>query len=428
MAPDSGTPISDEHEQDTLTRRRRKRVLIAIAVAVAIVIGALILIRHHESASADSKRRSDANRAIPVRAVAATTGNVDRTIDALGTVAALNTVTVRSRVDGPLIEVPFHEGELVHGGDLLARIDPRTFQVALDQAVGVLGHDQSQLADARIDLNRYTGLLAKDSIAKQTVDSQVYTVKQLQGTVRSDQATVENARLQLDFTRITAPFPGRVGLRQIDVGNMVHATDTTGIVLLTQTHPITVVFAVPSDQIPQIVPHWRNGDELAVDALDRDGKVQAHGQVSAIDNQIDTTTGTVKLKAQFANADDALFPAEFVNARLKIETLTGVTLVPTAAVQRGAPGTFVYVVNADNTVGLRKVTTGPASGDLVSIPTGIKPGEQVVIDGLDKLRDGAKVSVIQPGNNPAPAQTAPQRGKGTATGKKNSAADGKAAP
>jgi membrane fusion protein, multidrug efflux system len=283
----------------------------------------------------------------------------------------------------------------VKAGDLLGKIDPRTFQVALDQAIGQLAHDQSQLADARIDLERYTGLLAKDSIAKQQVDSQLYTVRQLEGTVRSDQAQAENARLQLEFTRITAPFPGRVGLRQIDPGNMIHSTDTNGLVVLTQTHPITVVFAVPSDQLGQILPAWRKGAALTVTVLDRDGKPLASGQLAAVDNQIDVTTGTVKLKGQFDNTDDALFPSQFVTARLKVATLTGVTLVPSAAVQRGAPGTFVYVVNSNNTVSLRKVMLGPASGELVSISEGVHPGEQVVIDGVDKLRDGARVTAAE---------------------------------
>jgi multidrug efflux system membrane fusion protein len=421
MAPDSGLPEQHSH---TRTPSRRKKLLIAAVLALVALIGVYALIKHNATVSAESKRRSDASRAIPVRAAVATTGNVDLNVDALGTVSALNTVTVRSRVDGPLVEVPFKEGQLVKAGDLLARIDPRTFQVALDQAAGQLVHDQSQLADARVDLDRYTGLLAKDSVAKQQVDSQVYMVRQLEGTVRSDQAQVENARLQLEFTRITAPFPGRVGLRQIDVGNMIHASDTNGLVLLTQTHPITVIFAVPSDQLAQILPHWRKGERLPVDALDRDGKSQAQGQLAAIDNQIDVTTGTVKLKGQFENSDDALFPAQFVNARLKVETLIGVTLAPSAAVQRGAPGTFVYVVNADNSVALRKVTTGPPSGDLVSIEAGLKAGERVVIDGVDKLRDGAKVAVIQPNQPGTPAAAPHKRSKGggssTAGGKATS--------
>ena len=416
MAPDSGLPVTQERNP---TQARRKRLLIAVGVALVALIAVLILVKHNATVSAESKRRSDASRAIPVRVATATSGNVNLTVTALGTVTALNTVTVRSRVDGPLVEVPFHEGELVKGGDLLARIDPRTFQVALDQAAGQLAHDQAQLADARIDLARYAGLLAKDSIAKQQVDSQVYMVHQLEGTVKADEANVANARLQLEFTRIVAPFPGRVGLRQIDPGNMVHSTDTTGLVVLTQTHPITVVFAVPAEQLPKVRDHWRRGDELPVDALDRNGKALAHGQLAAIDNQVDVTTGTVKLKAEFANVDDALFPSEFVNALLKIETLSGQTLIPSAAVQRGAPGAYVYVVNSNNTVSLRNVTTGPPAAELVSVTKGVTPGERVVIDGLDKLRDGAKISLAASAPS-TPAGTAPARkARGAAPGKKS---------
>lgn len=255
MAPDSGLPVTQGRNHSLA---RRKRLLVAVGVALVVLIGVLILVKHNATVRAESKRRSDASRAIAVRVADAISGNVDLTVTALGTVTALNTVTVRSRVDGPLIEVPFHEGQLVKGGDLLARIDPRTFQVALEQSLGQRAHDQAQLADARIDLARYTGLLAKDSIARQQVDSQVYMVHQLEGTVKADEANVASARLQLESTRIVAPFPGRVGLRQIDAGNMVHASDTNGLVVLTQTHPITVVFAVPSEQLPKIRDHcWR---------------------------------------------------------------------------------------------------------------------------------------------------------------------------
>ncbi|TLZ03126.1 MAG: efflux RND transporter periplasmic adaptor subunit, partial [Gammaproteobacteria bacterium] len=236
---------------------------------------------------------------------------------------------------------------------------------------------------------------------------------QLEGAVRADKAAVENVRLQLTFTRITAPFAGRVGLRQVDPGNMVHASDANGIVVLTQTHPIYVVFAVPSEYVPQINRRFSRGDALPVEALDRDGKVVASGKLAAVDNQIDTTTGTIKLKALFDNSDDSLFPDQFVTARLRLDTLSGATLVPSAAVQRGAPGTFVYVVNADNTVSLRKMSPGPSSGDLVSVKDGVRPGEKVVIDGLDKLRDGAQVALIADSARGAasPATPAPPPGQ-----------------
>ena len=414
MAPDSGSPPLADPERQTRSRVQRRRALLA-GLGLLAAIALLLLYKHNASVTAENQRRSDASRPIPVRTATAVTGSVPRQVVALGTVTALNTVTVRSRVDGPLIEVPFSEGQLVKGGELLARIDPRTFQVALEQAAGQLAHDQAQLADARIDLDRYTGLLAKDSIAKQQVDSQLYTVRQLEGTVRSDQAQVDNARLQLEFTRISAPFAGRVGLRQIDPGNMIHSTDTNGLVVLTQTEPITVIFAVPSSQLAQILPRWHARQDLPVDALDRDGKVLAQGQLTAIDNQIDVATGTVKLKALFPNHDDSLFPSQFVNARLTIETLNGQTLVPSAAIQRGAPGTFVYVVATDNTVSLRPVTPGPASGEQISIAKGIKPGERVVIDGLDKLRDGSHVTVAQGSASKTPGTTqaaTPHKGTG----------------
>jgi membrane fusion protein, multidrug efflux system len=388
---------------------RRKRLIVIVAVAAAALIAVIawaVIPGKHQASGTNGRARGDASRAIPVRAVAATTGSVDVTVDALGTVAALNTVTIHSRVDGPLMQVPFSEGQIVKAGDLLAQIDPRTFKAAFDQAVGTLARDEAQLAGARVDLARYKGLLAKDSVAQQQVDTQEYLVRQLVGTVESDRASVDTARLQLEFTRITAPFAGRVGLRLVDPGNIIHAADTNGLVVLTQTHPIFVVFAVPSASLTDIYPRWRKGEVLTVDALDRNNKLLSEGKLAAVDNQIDTTTGTVKLKGEFANTDDVLFPSEFVNARLKVETLSGVTLVPSASVQQGAPGAFVYVVNSDGSVALRKVTLGPNNGDLVSIQTGVKAGEQVVIDGLDKLRDGAMVAVISAAAE-APAANAP---------------------
>ena len=431
MSPDSyspGTQIADWQAQRTailfnenyyrgIRRKTRRRRLILAGVGAAALIAVLAWAMKPAGQTGGGRggfaRGAGGGGPVPVRAVAATTGTVDVTVDALGTVAALNTATIHSRVDGPLLKVPFREGQLVKGGDLLAQIDPSTFQAALDQAEGQLSKDEAQRAGARVDLERYRGLLAKDSIARQTVDAQRFTVQQLEGAVRADKAAVENVRLQLTFTRITAPFAGRVGLRQVDPGNMVHASDANGIVVLTQTHPIYVVFSVPSEYVPQINRHFSRGDALPVEALDRDGKVVASGKLAAVDNQIDTTTGTIKLKALFDNSDDSLFPEQFVTARLRLDTLSGATLVPSAAVQRGAPGTFVYVVNADNTVSLRKMSPGPSSGDLVSVKDGVRPGEKVVIDGLDKLRDGAQVALIADSARGAasPATPAPPPGQ-----------------
>ena len=414
MTPD---PVPHDITAPGQAREARRRRLIFAAVTAAVLAAVIAWAMKPGSQSAGGPggagRGAFSGGPVPVRAVAATTGTVEVTVDALGTVSALNTATIHSRVDGPLLKVPFHEGQLVKAGDLLAQIDPSTFQAALNQAEGQLAKDQAQLAGARVDLERYTGLLAKDSIARQTVDAQRFTVQQLEGAVRADKAAVENVRLQLTFTRITAPFAGRVGLRQVDPGNMVHASDANGIVVLTQTHPIYVVFAVPSEYVPQINRHFSRGDALPVEALDRDGKVVASGKLAAVDNQIDTTTGTIKLKALFDNSDDSLFPEQFVTARLRLDTLSGATLVPSAAVQRGAPGTFVYVVNADNTVSLRKMSPGPSSGDLVSVKDGVRPGEKVVIDGLDKLRDGAQVALIADSARGAasPATPAPPPGQ-----------------
>ena len=431
MSPDSYSPdtqtadwqaqrtaiLFNENYYRGIRRKTRRRRLMLAGVGAAALIAVLAWAMKPAGQTGGGRggfaRGAGGGGPVPVRAVAATTGTVDVTVDALGTVAALNTATIHSRVDGPLLKVPFREGQLVKGGDLLAQIDPSTFQAALDQAEGQLSKDEAQRAGARVDLERYRGLLAKDSIARQTVDAQRFTVQQLEGAVRADKAAVENVRLQLTFTRITAPFAGRVGLRQVDPGNMVHASDANGIVVLTQTHPIYVVFAVPSEYVPQINRHFSRGDALPVEALDRDGKVVASGKLAAVDNQIDTTTGTIKLKALFDNSDDSLFPEQFVTARLRLDTLSGATLVPSAAVQRGAPGTFVYVVNADNTVSLRKMSPGPSSGDLVSVKDGVRPGEKVVIDGLDKLRDGAQVALIADSARGAasPATPAPPPGQ-----------------
>ncbi|MES2236718.1 MAG: MdtA/MuxA family multidrug efflux RND transporter periplasmic adaptor subunit [Pseudomonadota bacterium] len=338
-----------------------------------------------------------AGRPMPVTAATVRGGDIDVVINALGTVTALNTATVKARVDGQLARINFQDGQLVKAESVLAEIDPRPFQIQLNQANGQLVRDQALLANAKIDYERYAGLLAKDSIAKQQVDAQESLVHQYEGTVLADRAQVDNAKLQLGFTRITAPITGRLGLRQIDVGNMVHGTDANGLVVITQIQPIFVIFAIPADSIPAVLPRLSAGESLVVEAFDRDGKNKlATGKLLMADNQIDATTGTVKLKAEFTNSDNKLFPNQFVNVRLRIETRHNAILIPAAAIQRGTPGTFVYVVGTDQAVTIRAVTPGPTFADTVAIEKGLALGEQVVTDGADKLREGAKVDVSSP--------------------------------
>jgi len=336
-----------------------------------------------------------ANRPMPVGASVVRTADLPVRLTALGTVIARNTVTVRSRVDGQLMQITFREGDTVRAGQLLALIDPRSFEVALAQANGQLERDRAQLANARNDLARYRGLLATDSIAAQQVDNQEALVKQDEAIVLGDQAAVDSAKLQLSFTRVTSPVTGRAGLRQIDPGNQVHASDATGIVVVTEVQPISVVFPLPQDNLPTVLARLRTGAVLPVEAFDREGRLRlASGHLVTVDNQVDPTTGTVKLKAEFDNRDLALFPNQFVNIKLLVDTQAGATVVPAASVQRGAPGTYVYVVRDDSTVTVRTVKLGPADGDNVAINDGVTVGERVVVDGVDRLREGARVDVI----------------------------------
>jgi multidrug efflux system membrane fusion protein len=332
---------------------------------------------------------------LPVTAAAARAGDIDVILTALGTVVAQGTATVRNRVDGLLQEARFREGDTVKAGTVLALIDPRSFEVALAQSMGQLAKDQAQLRNAQLDLERYRTLLAQDSIASQQVDTQESLVRQMEGTVLADQAQVDSAKLQLSYTKVTAPIGGRLGLRLVDPGNMVKASDANGLVVITQVQPITVTFSIPQDNLPPVLGRISSGDRLVVEAWNRDGKRKiATGQLLTVDNQIDTTTGTVKLKAAFRNDDMALFPNQFVNVRMRLDTLTGVTLIPAAALQRGSPGTFVYLVKEDNSVTLRPVKPGVAEGEAIAIESGLVPGDKVVVDGGDKLREGAKVEVI----------------------------------
>ena len=374
--------------------KKRTLWITLVALLVVAAVGYFFLGRSEDKAAAAGRRALN-DRPIPVAAAAAQHGDIDVTIDALGTVTARNTVTVKTRVDGQLARVGFQEGQLVKEGDLLAEIDPRPFQAMLDQANGQLARDQALLANAQLDVERYRDLLAKNSIASQQVDAQEALVRQYQGTVQTDRGAVDTAKLQLAFTRIVAPLSGRLGLRQVDVGNMVHASDATGIVVITQTQPISVIFAIPADNLGAVVKHVQAHEKLLVDAWDRDGKIKlASGTLLSLDNQIDTTTGTVKIKAEFANADNSLFPNQFVNARLRVETRHDATLIPLAAIQRGTLGTFVYVVNSEaKTVSTRAVTLGPSTADTVAVEKGLEAGEMVVVDGADKLRQGAKIEL-----------------------------------
>jgi multidrug efflux system membrane fusion protein len=352
-----------------------------------------------------------ANRSIPVQVAPAKQGDVGVYIAGLGSVVPIATVTVRSRIDGQLMKVLFREGQVVRSGDLLAEIDPRPYQVQLDQAEGQMAKDQALLNNARIDLERYRVLFEQDSVAKQQLDTQQSLVRQYEGTVRVDRAQIDNARLQLVYCRITAPIGGRLGLRQVDPGNIVRAGDALGLVVITQLQPVTVVFTIPEDSLPPVMQKLRAGVRLAVEAYDRSDKIKlAGGSLLTVDNQIDPATGTVKLKAQFANEEMSLFPNQFANVRMLLDVKRDATLVPSAAIQRGTPGTFVYLVKPDNTVTVRVVKLGPTQGDNVSIETGLAPGEQVVVDGADKLREGAKVELI--GKDATPGKDGARKGGG----------------
>ena len=352
-------------------------------------------------------------RPVPVTVATIVTGDIRVTVPALGSVVPRNLVTVRSRVDGPLLAVKFVEGQPVKAGEVLALIDPEPFRAALEQARGQLARDQALLKNARIDLERYRGLLAQDSIARQQVDTQEALVRQYQGTVQTDEGNLRSAELQLSYTTIKAPISGRVGLRAVDPGNIVKASDAAGLVTIAQVSPITAVFPVPEERLPAIMKRVREGRGLKVEAWDREMKTRlAEGSLLAVDAQIDSTTGTVKLKADFANKDGSLFPNQFVNARLLLDTLSGVVTVPTAAVQQGSEGAFVYRLAADGKVAAVPVRLGPADAGKAAVEEGLAVGDRVVVDGLDKLKDGAKVEAIDPKAVDAPGREGRRSGAG----------------
>ena len=373
-------------------RKRGSRLSSLIWAGVVILI--LVGIAWFVHSRTPQDRRATRSTSVSVVTAPVQQGDLPVTLNALGTVAPLATVTVKTQISGRLMSIGFQEGQIVKAGDFLALIDPRPYEIALEQAQGQLVRDTALLHDAQIDLARYRTLMAQDSIPQQQLDTQEYLVRQYEGTVRSDEAMVKNARLNVEYCHIVSPVSGRVGLRQVDQGNYVQPSDPSGVVVITQLQPISVIFTLPEDNVPTVMKRLATGASLPVTAYDRALTTKlAVGTLLTVDNQIDTTTGTVKLRAQFDNRDNGLFPNQFVTALLLVDTLKGATLVPTAAVQRGAPGTFVYVVNSERLVGLRPVKLGPTDGDRVAVLSGAKPGEQVVVDGADKLRDGAKVTL-----------------------------------
>src|SRR5579864_898998 len=412
-APETRLP-EQGGQQARSSLRRRLSLLLWIAVFLLIVAGVVWWVQTRPAPQV-AAGRFQLNGPMPVVSAPAATGDVSIIDSGLGTVTPLATVTVRTQIAGQLVSVNYQEGQEVKKGDLLAEVDSRPYVNALNQLQGQLARDQALLNDAKVDLARYGTLVKQDSIARQQYDTQVYLVHQYEGTVMADQAQVENAKLNIEYCHIIAPVSGRVGLRQVDPGNYVQTGDTNGIVVITQLKPISVLFTVPEDQLPAILKRLAAQATLAVTAFDRTGVTKlADGKLETVDNVIDPTTGTVKLRAIFPNDDEALFPNQFVNIQLQVDVLHNATIVPTAAIQRGAPGTFVYVVNPDNTVKIQKVQLGPIEGEQQAVLNGLKPGDPVVIDGADKLKDGAKVAVHAP--TPAGAGGPPASGSAPATG------------
>jgi multidrug efflux system membrane fusion protein len=398
LKPDDVTQRSAPATVETAPPRRRS-LLLRIAVVAALAAAAVVAWQKLERSEPSSQQGEDSGRpAQPpqtVRVAAATLGDMPLTIDALGTVTPFETVTARTQIAGNLQEVGFNEGQIVKKGDFIAQIDPRPYEAALAQAQGQLAKDTALLGQAQGDLARFQQLAKQDSISQQQVADQIALVAQDKAAIATDQAMVKTAELNVGYTHIVSPVTGRVGLRLVDPGNYLQPSDTTGIVVITQIDPISVVFTTPEDNLPRISARLNSGAQLKVTVLDRDNvSALATGTLTTYDSQIDVTTGTIKMRATFANPDAVLFPQQFVNVRLLVDTLTGATLAPNAAIQLGASGNFVYLLNENSTVSKRDIVTGPTDGKRTVITTGLKAGDKVVIDGVDRLRDGAKVKVV----------------------------------
>jgi multidrug efflux system membrane fusion protein len=416
----------------------KSRFVVGLIVVVALALGGYEIVRlMHAPQPTNGRFAQGALQSVGADTIAL--GNIRVLVNALGTVTPLATVTVETQINGQLTQVAFTEGQTVQKGEFLAQIDQRPYEILKSQYEGQLAHDQGLLGQAQMDLKRYQTLAQQNSIAKQQAEDQVFIVQQYEGTVKQDQAQIDAESLDIAYCHIVSPVTGRVGLRLVDPGNYVQTTNASGIAVVTQLQPITVIFSIPEDDLPQITAQLNAGNKLQVAAFDRANiKQLATGQVSALDNQIDTTTGTVKVRAQFDNTDNALFPNQFVNAQLLVTTLQNVATVPTAAIQLGAPGSsttgtpgsYVYVVNDNSTVMVRQITTGPTDGTMTEVTSGLKTGERVVVDGADRLRDGLHVNVSTLDGKPvakAPAAGAPgQRASGA--GAPGAGAPGTAVP
>ena len=397
----------------TKPRGGRTRIVLGLIVVIGLlVVGYLIFRWAYPAAPPPSAARSQqAGGAQSVGVATVGRGDIRVVLNALGTVTPIATITVVTQIDGQVISVPFTEGQIVNKGDTLAQIDDRPYRLLQAQYEGQLARDQGVLAQAQVDLARYQKLAEQNSIARQQYEDQVYIVQQNQGTVKLDQAQIDQQKLNVQYCHIVSPVTGRVGIRLIDPGNYIQAASSTVITTVTQMQPITVIFPIPEDNLPDVMPQLTAGTTLEVAVYDRANvKHLATGRVIALDSQIDTTTGTVKVRAQFDNTDNALFPNQFVNAQLLVNTLHDVTTVPVAAIQRGAPGSYVYLVNADNTVSVRPIKIGPADGPTAEVVSGLSAGERVVVDGTDRLRDGARVTIPEASGAPATAPGGQPRG------------------
>ena len=407
-------PLSRGPAPPVVRRSRPRAWLGLILVLVAALGGAYwFLYRAPQIAGRPGAGRATETAPQPVGAETIANGDIRIILNELGTVTPLANVTVRTQINGQLTAVAFQEGQTVKQGDFLAQIDDRPYKVALEQAQGTLAHDQALLGQAQTDLKRYQTLARQDSIAKQQADDQVYLVGQYQGSVQSDQAQVDSAKLNIAYCHIISPVTGRVGLRQVDAGNYVQTSDTNGIVVITQEQPISVIFSVTEDNLPAVMKQVVGGAQLPVQAYDRSNTtLLATGTLTNVDNQINTTTGTVNMRATFPNEDFALFPNQFVNARLLVDTLHNVVRVPVAAVQQGAPGTFVYVINQDSTVSVRPIKIGPTDGAYSEVISGLSAGDRVVTDGTDRLRDGQKVTIPTPAKQASAGPPVPLHRRG----------------